>query len=85
MTQLLQCFHVSPGQRAYRNKEFAILPFFGHEVVHVCCELILGKWKRRCVIAEKRSESKQYLRIDLHELLEQNVIEQPRTKCPPND
>lgn len=47
MTQLLQCFNVSSGQSAYRNKKFAILPFFGHKIVHIRCKLILGKWKRR--------------------------------------
>lgn len=85
MTQLLQCFHVLPGQSAYRNKEFAVLPFFGHKVVHVRCKLILSKWKRRCVIEEKRCESKQHLRIDIHELREQNVMKQPQTKCPSTD
>lgn len=84
MTQLLQCFHVLPGQSAYRNKKFAVLPFFGHKVVHVRCKLILSKWKRD-VSLKKGCESKQHLRIDIHELREQNVMKQPQTKCPSTD
>lgn len=36
-------FYILPREGTYRNKEFAVLPLFGHEVVHVRCKLILGK------------------------------------------
>lgn len=84
MTQFLQCFHILSGHGAYRNKEFAILSFFGHKVVHICCKLILGKYKRSYVIEEKRGERKWHLRTNLHKLWEQNVMETATDKISTN-
>lgn len=57
MTPFLRCFHTLSRPGAYRNEEFAILPFFGHKVVHVRCKLVLVSGREERSLKKMASEN----------------------------